>query len=262
MGWNPETGFLPWRWQGYDEALILYVLGLGSPTYPLSSDSYPAWVSTYEWKQCYGQEFLYAGPLFIHQMSHLWIDFRGIRDAYMRDKRIDYFENSRRATFVQREYAIDNPHKFAGYGENCWGITASDGPGPATFKRDGVDCRFSDYLARGAPFGPDDGTIAPWGTVASLPFAPEIVLPAIDSFLGQKHLHDDHQYGFKATFNPSFPNSADSRGWISPWHYGLNEGPVVLMIENFRSELLWQLMKNCRYIVAGLKRADFSGGWL
>jgi hypothetical protein len=108
-GWKPESGFLPYRWQGYCEALLLYALGLGSPTYPLSADAYPAWLSTYDWRELYGQAHVYAGPLFIHQLSHAWVDFRGIRDDYMRDKGIDYFENSRRATLVQARYAIDNP---------------------------------------------------------------------------------------------------------------------------------------------------------
>ena len=179
-GWKPESGFLQYRWEGYDEALLLYILGLGSPTHPLPAESYAAWASTYEWKSSYGYDYLYAGPLFTHQISHVWIDFRGIQDAFMRDKGIDYFENSRRATCVQQQYAIDNPLKFAGYGEDCWGITASDGPGPDTIKVNGIERQFFDYLARGVPYGPDDGTIAPWAVVASLPFAPEIVLPAID----------------------------------------------------------------------------------
>ena len=96
-GWKPESGFLKFRWEGYDEALILYTLGLGSPTYPLPEESYAAWSSTYEWKKVCGHEYLYGGPLFVHQFSHLWIDFRGIQDNFMRGKGIDYFENSRRA---------------------------------------------------------------------------------------------------------------------------------------------------------------------
>jgi hypothetical protein len=143
------------------------VLGLGSPTYPLPEESYAAWASTYEWKSIYGHEFLYSGPLFTHQFSHIWIDFRGIQDAFMRERGIDYFENSRRATYVQREYAIRNPMQFVGYGAECWGITASDGPGWTVRKIDGIERHFYDYIARGAPYGPDDGTIAPWAVVAS-----------------------------------------------------------------------------------------------
>ena len=128
-GWKPESGFLPWRWEGYDEALILYLLGLGSPTHPLPAESYVAWASTYDWKNVYDSELLYAGPLFTHQLSHVWIDFRGIQDEFMRGRGIDYFENSRRATYVQQQYAMRNPRGFKQYGEHCWGITASDGPG-------------------------------------------------------------------------------------------------------------------------------------
>ena len=91
-GWRPEGGFLSYRWQGYDEAMLLYVLGLGSPTHPLSAESYRAWASTYRWKSVYDTEYLYAGPLFTHQLSHVWVDFRGIQDAFMRERGIDYFE--------------------------------------------------------------------------------------------------------------------------------------------------------------------------
>ena len=262
QGWQPETGFIGYRYQGYDEALILYLLGLGAPERPLSVESYGAWASSYAWKRIYDIEFLCAGPLFTHQLSHGWIDFRGIRDAEMRDKGIDYFENSRRATWVQQRYAMDNPLGLRGYGEHAWGITASDGPGNATLRIDGVDRRFYDYVARGVPFGPDDGTLAPWAVVASLPFAPEIVLPTIESY-GRRKLRGEHPYGFKSTFNLTFPGGASGpRGWVSPYHFGLNQGPIMLMIENYRSGLIWELMRGCPYLIAGLKRAGFTGGWL
>jgi len=261
-GWKPESGFLPYRWQGYDEALFLYVLGLGSPTHPLPEESYAAWTSTYQWNNIYGHELLHSGPLFTHQISHLWIDFRGIQDAYMRGKNTDYFENSRRATYVQQQYAISNPGQFDAYGEHCWGITASDGPGWVSRNIKGKERQFFGYLARGVPDGPDDGTIAPWAVIASLPFAPEIVLPALQYFDDLK-LRMDNTYGYKATFNTTFPReSADAPIWVSPWHLGLNQGPIVLMIENYRSGLLWRLMRQCPYLVNGLRRAGFSGGWL
>ena len=262
-GWTPEHGFLKYRWQGYDEALLLYILGLASPTHPLPGEAYAAWASTYRWETCYGYEYLYAGPLFTHQLSHIWIDFRAIQDAFMRDKGIDYFENSRRATYVQQRYAIDNPLKFAGYGRHCWGLTASDGPGPDTLIVNGLERHFFDYLARGVPYGPDDGTIAPWAVVASLPFAPEIVLPTLDYCVHQVHLTEFNPYGFKATFNPTHPDtSGNPHGWMSRWHYGLNQGPIVLMIENYRTGLPWRLMRDCPYIGQGLRRAGFTGGWL
>jgi hypothetical protein len=262
-GWKPKSRFLKYRWEGYDEAMLLYILGLGSPTHPLPESSYTAWASTYRWEHCYGYDFLFAGPLFTHQLSHIWIDFRGIHDAFMREKGIDYFENSRRATYVQQQYAIDNPLKFAGYGQCCWGLTASDGPGPATINVSGIKRRFFDYVGRGVPYGPDDGTLAPWAVVASLPFAPEIVLPTLDYCINDAKLTELNPYGFKATYNPTYPiNSKNTCGWVSSWHYGLNQGPIILMIENYRTGLLWQLMRDCQYIRTGLNRAGFSGGWL
>jgi hypothetical protein len=237
--------------------MLLYILGLGSPTHPLPESSYTAWASTYEWKKCHGQEYLYAGPLFTHQLSHIWIDFRRIQDAFMRDKNSDYAENSRRAMYIQQQYAMANPLGFAGYNHCCWGITASDGPGPTILRINGIQRQFYDYIGRGVPYGPDDGTIAPWAVMASLPFAPEIVLPVIDHCIYKLKLKEGNRYGFKASFNPTYPG-----GWISPWHYGLNQGPIVLMVENYRTGLLWQLMRNCPYIVSGLRRAGFTGGWL
>jgi hypothetical protein len=206
---------------------------------------------------------LYAGSFFTHQLSHLWIDFRKIQDAYVREKGSDYFENTCRATHIQQRYAIDNPLKFKGYGAACWGITASDGPGPACLTIDGVERQFFDYIARGVPFGPDDGTLAPWVVVASLPFAPSIVLPSIEHSVRELHLHADNPYGFKSTFNATYPaTSGAACGWVSPWHYGIDQGPIVLMIENYRSEMLWRLTRQSPYVLSGLRRADFRGGWL
>lgn len=261
-GWSPEGGFLPYRWEGYNEGLILYGLGLGSPTHPLPDDSYAAWTSTYRWARFYGFEYLHAASLFTHQLSHLWIDFRGIQDAYMREKAIDYFENSRRATHVQQRYAMVNPRGFVGYGEFSWGISASDGPGEAVRRIRGRTRRFYGYKGRGVPHGPDDGTLSPWAVVASLPFAPEIVLPTIWSLDVHRPQIRSH-YGFLCSFNPTFRSgSREKSGWISKGYYGLDQGPIVLMIENYRSGLIWRLMRQCPYLVAGLGRAGFSGGWL
>jgi len=255
-GWRPERGFIRYRWSGYSEALILYVLGLASPTFPLPAESYKAWTRTYKWKKLYGQEFVYAGPLFIHHLSHMWIDFRGIQDDYMRGKAIDYFENSRRAIYAQQAYAMRNPKKFAGYGRFSWGITASDGPGPAERRINGRRVRFFDYKARSIPYGPDDGTLAPWAMAASLPFAPEIVLPSLFR-LNKDYPEITSEYGFKCSYNPTFGN-----GWISKGYYGLDQGPIIMMIENYRTEFTWRLMQRCPFIVDGLRRAGFRGGWL
>lgn len=259
-GWRPERGFIRYRWSGYSEALILYFLGLASPTFPLPADSYKAWTRTYKWKKLYEQEFVYAGPLFIHHLSHMWIDFRGIQDDYMRGKAIDYFENSRRAIFAQQAYAMRNPKKFAGYGRFSWGITASDGPGPAEQRINGRRVRFFDYRARSIPYGPDDGTLAPWAVAASLPFAPEIVLPSLFR-LNKDYPEITSEYGFKCSYNPTF-TSGGQEGWISQGYYGLDQGPIIMMIENYRTEFIWRLMQKCPFVVTGLRRAGFRGGWL
>jgi hypothetical protein len=262
LGWKPEAGFNKHRWTGYSEALILYILALASPTFPIPAESYRTWTRTYKWKTLYGHEFLYAGPLFIHQLSHVWIDFRGIQDEYMRGKAIDYFENTRRATYAQQQYAIRNPKRFKGYCEYIWGVTASDGPGPVKRRIDGRVVRFYDYVARGIPNGPDDGTLAPWAILASLPFAPEIVLPSLNYFNQQFPELTSH-YGFKCSYNPTFADSKTNKnGWVSRGYYGIDQGPIVAMIENYRTGFLWRLMRKCPYIVEGLRRAGFGGGWI
>ena len=259
--WTPEAGFAKHRWEGYNEALILYVLGLGSPTHPLTKDSYRAWTATYRWKKLYGHEFLYGGPLFMHQLSHVFLDFRGIQDAYMRERAIDYFENSRRATYVQQQYATRNPKGFRDYGPHCWGITASNGPGPATRRVGGKTRKFRGYVARAVPHGPDDGTLAPWAVVASLPFAPEIVIPTLQHCTSTYRMENEH--GLVCSINPTFAKPGRAKGpWVSKEHFALDQGPVILMIENYRSGLIWRLMRNCPYVIRGLQRAGFSGGWL
>jgi len=192
----------------------------------------------------------------------MWIDLRGIQDDFMRTKGIDYFENSRRAALVQQQYAIRNPMGFVGYGEHCWGLTASDGPGWITRRVGAMERQFFDYLARGVPDGPDDGTLAPWGVVASLPFAPETILPTIQ-YCQEKYPQTVTAEGFKSSFNMTFLDPSEPGGfWVCKLHYGLNEGPIVLMIENYRSGLLWRLMRQCPYLIAGLRRAGFANGWL
>lgn len=262
MGWKPRSGFLRHRWQGYDESLILQIIGLASPTHPLSPGSYDAYAKSFRWRQTDGVDYLHAGPLFIHQMSHIWIDFRGLQDAFLARQGIDLFENGRRAAYAQRAYAIRNPAGFDGYGPDCWGITDSDGPGPAKRRVRGQRRRFYGYRARGVPDGRDDGTLSPWAVAASLPFAPEIVLPALRHFLGLG-LGVTGPYGCLPSFNPTFgAKAANEAGWIAPEAIGISQGPVALMIENHRSGFVWRLMRACPYIATGLRRAGFSGGWL
>ncbi|MEO7938359.1 MAG: glucoamylase family protein [Burkholderiaceae bacterium] len=259
-GWKPECGFLNYGWEGYSEAILLYVLGLGSPTHALTDQSFTAWTATYQWENLYGHDFLYAGPLFIHQFSHAWIDFRGIRDAFMREKNCDYFENSRRATHVQREYAIRNPASFIGYGPDCWGISAGDGPSAKSRLIAGREQSFYGYAARGVPYGPDDGTIAGSSMLSSLVFTPELVLPALRTWRARSQRDEGELVrasGFNATVTEMGPN-----GWVSQGEFGLDQGMIVLMIENYRTGLPWRLGRGNPFVCAGLRRAGFKGGWL
>ena len=260
QGWKPECGFLHYGWEGYNEAIVLYVLALGSPTHSLTGDCYEAWTATYQWENLYGYDFLYAGPLFVHQFSHAWLDFRGIRDRFMREKRCDYFENSRRATIVQREYAWRNPHGFAGYDAHCWGLTACDGPSNQLPELAHERRPLFGYAARGVPYGPDDGTLSGWAALASLPFAPEIVLCTARDML-QRYPEMLSAQRYANSFNPTLANAGGS-AWVSPGHFGLNQGIVVMMIENYRTQLIWRLMRDCPYVGAGLRRGGFRGGWL
>ncbi|MCY7354234.1 MAG: hypothetical protein LH470_03990 [Lysobacter sp.] len=275
MGWHPESGFIDHDWQGYNEAMILYVLALGSPTHAVDPDAWTVWTRTYDksWGVFQGQEFLNFGPQFGHQYSHVWIDFRGIRDGYMRDKGIDYFENSRRATYAQRAYAIENPMQWADYDDDVWGLTASDGPQQTKQEFRGQQREFRHYSARGAGLRDafDDGTIAPTAAIASLPFAPEIVIPAT------QELHDEYgeflysSYGFLDAFNPSFNYEGvplqtgrivPGEGWVAGDYLGIDQGPILAMIANHRDGFVWNVMKRNPYIREGLKRAGFTGGWL
>jgi hypothetical protein len=272
MAWRPEEGFTPHDYKSYEEAMILYVLALGSPTYPISADAWKARTANYRWDTFYGYEFVNYAPLFIHQYSHIWIDFRGIQDAYIRARGIDYFENSRRATLAQRAYATGNPNGFRDYGETVWGLTACIGPGSGKAVVAGREIQFHDYWARGASAGDirDDGTIAPTAAAGSLPFAPEVVLPALREMQARYGDRVFRRYGFIDAFNPTFPaatlepsnGTLTPRGWFADDYLGIDQGPVLLMAENYRSGLVWEVMKKNPHVVRGLCRAGFRGGWI
>ncbi|TAN07816.1 MAG: hypothetical protein EPN38_04480 [Rhodanobacteraceae bacterium] len=260
MGWKPESGFLHYDWEGYSEAILMYVLAMGSPTHAIPGDCYAAWTVTYQWENLYGHDYLYAGPLFVHQFSHAWIDFRGIRDRFMREKRSDYFENSRRATCIQREYAKRNPHEFRGYDENGWGLSACEGPSGVELGAAPAAQPALGYAARGVPYGPDDGTLSVPSVLASLPFAPRIVLAAVRNLLAR--YPEAVSAGRLSTgVNPTL-QAGDGRAWVSPGHYGLDQGIVAMMLENHRSGQIWRLMRACPPVRRGLRRAGFRGGWL
>ena len=260
QGWKPECGFLHYGWEGYSEAILLYVLALGSPSHAIVGNCYKAWTSTYQWENQYGVDCLYGGALFVHHFSHAWIDFRGICDSFMREKHSDYFENSRRAAFIHRAYAQRNPHEFTGYDENCWGLSACDGPSDEQPAEANESRHLFGYAARGVPFGPDDGTLCASSVLASLPFAPEIVLPAIRNMM-ERYPEVLTGHRLSSSFNPTL-SAADGRAWVSEGHYGLDQGIVVMMIENYRTNFFWRLLRGCPYIRKGLLSAGFRGGWL
>lgn len=257
MGWHPENGHIRATWEGYNEAMLLLILGLGSPTYPIPDSSWTAWCKTYFWKEFEGYEHLNFSPLFGHQYSHLFIDFRGIQDDYMKRKGIDYFENSRRATLSNRNYCIANPRGFEGYSKKIWGLSACDGPADTL--------QFHTYWARGASamYIADDGTITPTAAGGSIPFAPD---ECIEALYTMKNTFGDklyQKYGFKDAFNLSYTSPGKTeKGWFDIDYLGIDQGPIIIQLENYQTGLIWNLMKKNKYIINGLNKAGFKGGWL
>jgi hypothetical protein len=177
----------------------------------------------------------------------------------MREKGSDYFENTRSAIAIHREYGARNPRGYEGYERNLWGITAGDGPGNRELRQSSRDRRYFGYMSRGAPYGPDDGTIAPWAMLATLPFDADIALR------GTRHLLRTYPQvcnndRFCSGFNPTL--AVGGNGWLSDGWYGLDQGLLVMMIENYRSGLVWEITRDCTWIQAGLKCVGFEGGWL
>ena len=273
MGWDPDFGFIAVDYSGYSEATFLYILALGSPTYPIHENIWDVFTSSYVWGEFYGDAHVNFSPLFGHQYASVWIDFRGIQDDFMRAKGIDYFENSRRATYSQRAYAIENPDGWRDYGPDIWGLTACDGPAGVRREVNGEIRRFRAYSARGASLRDvnDDGTISPTAAGGSIVFAPEIVIPALKAMQERYGEHVFTEYGYVDAFNPTFV-FGDTRlshgrivpdaGWFDDQYLGIDQGPILAMIENYRSEMIWRVMKKNPYIVRGLQRAGFVGGWL
>ena len=276
LGWSPEDGFLEYDWRGYNEAMMVYLLALGSPTHAVQPDAWTEWTSTYDktsWRTMFGHEFLNFGPLFGHQYTHVWIDFRELRDAYMRRRGLDYFENTRRAIYVQQAYAIANPLGCKGYGATVWGITASDGPADVELGEGKAMRKFRTYAARGAGGAGtyDDCTLAPTAAVASLPFAPELAVPAVLEMQKRFGKHIYSQYGFLDAFNPSFDfvdvplhhgRCIPGFGWVDGDYLGIDQGAILAMIENYRSAMIWDVMRTNPYVRRGLMQAGFEGGWL
>ena len=238
MGWTPTSGFSGFgNWIGYDEGMIIYLLGLGAATNPLPASAWSYWTSGYTWVTYYGQSFVPFPPLFGHEYSHCWIDFRHTADAYMNSQNSTYFENSRRAALAQQAYCIANPGGWVGYGSNVWGLTASDDPGG--------------YLAHGAPPAlNDNGTIAPTAPGGAIAFAPDASLPTLQYLYtnGKNALWT--AYGFIDAFNQT-----DS--WYDNAELGIDQGPIVIMIENYRTQRPWRLFMQNAEIQRGLQQAGF-----
>ena len=245
LGWKPETGFAICNgglcdWNGYNEAMLLYVLGLGSPTHPLREDAWDAWTAGYggQWQTQYGYAFLTFPPLFGHQYSHVWVDFRHMQDDYMRGKGITYFENSRRATLASRAYAIANPGRFPNYSADEWGLTASDDP--------------FGYRAHGAPPAQsDNGTITPTAAGGSYAFTPDLSREALRTFYTRYYAGLWGPYGLKDAYNVK-------EGWFATAYLGIDQGPIVLMIENARTEAIWDAFMAHPDVRRGLERAGFD----
>ena len=191
----------------------------------------------------------------------------------MKERGIDYFENSRRATLAQRAYAADNPGRFAGYGSDIWGLTACDGPVDATLDVGGRKVLFHTYHARGAALGEirDDGTIAPTAAASSIVFTPAESTAAIEAMIRRYGDNLYRKYGFVDSFNETLQRTdvklqhghvVPGAGWFDDDYLGIDQGPIVAMIENHRSELVWNVMKKNPHVIRGLKRAGFGGGWL
>jgi len=229
-GWRPETGFIVYRWDNYSESSILYLLGIGSPTHPISWRSWYAWKR--DWVHYAGYKYLSgAPPLFIHQYSQAWFDFRGRRESFGKFS-VNYFDNSVRATRAHRRFCIDLSKKFPAYSENVWGISASDSE--------------HGYIAWGGPPRDPaiDGTVVPYASAGSLMFTPEISLPALR---GMKARFGDKiygRYGFTDAFNPN-------TNWVNPDVIGIDLGITLLSAENLRSGKIWSwFMRNSEPVEA------------
>lgn len=232
-GWSPESGFLPYRWDYYSELMMMYLLGLGSRSHPLPDKAWDAWTRmTFEYE---GIRYIGSfAPLFIHQYSQAWFDFRGKRDRYT-----DYFKNSMIATDVHRRFCIELGKQFPDYSEDLWGITASDSE--------------YGYVVWGGPpeTGPIDGTVVPSAAAGSLPFMPEGTLRVLKT-MRTKYGGAWSRYGFVNAFNPL-------KNWYDTDVVGIDTGISMLMAENLRTGFVWSTFMKNPEARRGLERAGFTG---
>ena len=240
MGWTPESGFLAARWSAYCEHMILYLLAIGSPTHPIPPESWHAWrrdAITFN-----GMTYIQGVPLFLHQYSHIWVDFRGLRDAYA-----DYFRNSALATMAHREFCLGLQDRFPQYTENLWGVTASKGA--------------KGYMVWGGPpeakKHPMDGTIVPCAAGGSVAFAPDLTIPVLREIYEHHRAKAWGRFGFYDAFNPA-------SGWSAYAYLGIDVGPTMLMIENHRTGRVWEWFMDEPAIAEAMRRTGFkrTGGRL
>ena len=238
MGWLPDSGFSTFGdWKGYDEGMLIYLLGIGATSNSIPASCWNYWTSGYIWATYYGQSFITFPPLFGHEYSHCWIDFRHVGDAYLNARNSTYFENSHRAALAQQAYCIADPLGWPGYSSLVWGLTASDDP--------------YGYSAHGAPPAQNDnGTITFTAAGGALAFAPEIALPTMENFYNNGRLKFWTQYGFIDAFNLS-------AAWYDNAELGIDQGPIVIMAENYRNQNVWRLFMQNPEIQNGLQLAGF-----
>lgn len=275
MGWRPEQGFLAADWIGFNEATLLYLLALGSASHPVGPDAWAAWTSGYDstFGAVEGITQLSFGAMFAHQFTQCWVDLRGVTDAYMAARGFDYFENTKRVAQAHRAYAQRNPMGWAGYGADLWGLSACDGPVNATLAWQGAAREFRSYSARGVGLVEnfDDGTLCPAAAIGSLAFLPTEAMACLQAMYQRYGAVLWGEHGFYDCFNPSFQfdgvslesgRRVGALGWCDTRWYGINQGPLLALIENSRSGMLWNLSHTDPVLVRGLRRAGFSGGWL
>ncbi|TAL85405.1 MAG: hypothetical protein EPN74_08530 [Rhodanobacter sp.] len=261
QSWKPGEGFKKADWEGYTEALVMYVLGTASRSHPMPPAAYRRDAEGYQWHRNAGLDWIHATPLFIHLFPQAWVDMRGLHDGYVsKYADIDYFENTRRAITVQRDYADLNPNNYAGYSRDIWGLSACEGPVGELTMRNGEKKQFQGYAARGVTAGPDDGTLVPWAPVSCIAHSPAEAMVGVRAML-EKYPRALRDGQFVGAINPSLPGDGPE-GWIAPGCFGIDQGLVVMMIENARSGLIWELTRNSAVFKRGLKQLGFAGGWL
>ena len=244
MSYSPATGKHSGAWDWYGEQLMMYFLGAGSPTYPIGKEVYNSFAKLTQRYGDYEVISSWFGSIFTYQFSHAWIDFRNIVDEHG----INWYDNSVQATYAHQQFCIDNQDRYATFGEFSWGLTACDGP-------DGYSGLY------GAPPSGNlsndaytvDGTVALCGAIGSLPFAPDIVLPTMDYYYNTLDGKLFGGYGFVDSYNLE-----NNRTWIAKDVIGIDKGISLLMIENYRSELVWQVFMDCEFMDRAIKNLGFT----